>query len=64
MSATTCESCGRSDEPLTEVRRIYLTPASWDTEARARAATTTEHWCVVCQLHYPHQPPDADLSGD
>jgi hypothetical protein len=53
-----CDSCGRDDEPLTEVRRLYITPESWDTEGRVDAAPDTERWCVVCQSHYPHQEPD------
>ena len=54
--AAWCESCGRDDEPLTEVQRIYVTPASWDTEARREPAKGTEWWCLVCQTHYPHEP--------
>ncbi len=55
MSDQDCESCGRDDEPLTEVRRIYVTPASWDTEAKSEPATGTERWCDVCMVHYPHE---------
>jgi hypothetical protein len=58
MTATRCHSCGRDDEPLTEVQRIYITPASWDTEAQQRPAEGTEWWCLVCQTHYPHEPVD------
>lgn len=55
MSPTDCSSCGRDDEPLTEVRRFYVTPASWDTEATSKPAEHTEHWCDVCMAHYPHE---------
>lgn len=58
MDETTCESCGRDDEPLTTVRRVYVTPSSWDSEGGTRPADDTERWCLVCQSHYPHQPPD------
>jgi hypothetical protein len=54
-----CDSCGREDEALTEVRRVYVTPAAWDTEGRVDLAPDTEQWCDVCQAHYPHQSPDA-----
>jgi len=54
MDAPTCESCGRDDEALTEVRRIYVTPASWDTDAKIEPANGTERWCSVCLTHYPH----------
>jgi len=49
-----CESCGRDDEPLTKVQRIYLTPASGDTPASERAGDI-EWWCFVCRTHYPHE---------
>lgn len=53
-----CDSCGRDDEPLTEVRRVYITPEAWDREGRVDPAPDTERWCEVCQAHYPHQPAD------
>ena len=49
-----CESCGRDDEPLTKVQRIYHTPASGDTPASERAGDI-EWWCFVCRTHYPHE---------
>ena len=52
-----CDSCGRDDEPLTEVRRLYITPEDWDREGRVDPAPETEHWCDVCQAHYPHEAP-------
>lgn len=52
-----CDSCGRDDEPTTVVRRLYITPASWDTEAKVTKATQTEQWCAVCQTHYAHEAP-------
>ncbi len=55
MNENDCESCGRDDEPLTHVRRIYVTPASWDTEGKSEPAADTEHWCDVCMAHYPHE---------
>jgi hypothetical protein len=38
------------------VRRLYLTPASWDTEAKVDEAGF-EQWCFVCRTMYPHQEP-------
>jgi len=55
MTPTDCSSCGRDDEPLTEVRRIYVTLASWDSEGSTTPAEHTEHWCEVCMVHYPHE---------
>jgi len=51
-----CESCGSAPVAVTEVRRVYVTPAAWDTEARVEVANETERWCDACILHYPHQP--------
>jgi hypothetical protein len=51
----TCESCGRSAEDLEPVRRIYVTPEAWDSEARAEVMSEVERWCFVCRAHYPHQ---------
>lgn len=56
VAAVTCESCGSDDVGgLTEVQRIYVTPAAWDTEEKVKPAEGTEHWCDTCMLHYPHQ---------
>ena len=54
-SVPMCDSCGSEGDPLRPVRRQYLTPESWDTEASARPADDTEQWCEVCRLHYPHE---------
>ncbi|MEM9611507.1 MAG: hypothetical protein AAF962_06895 [Actinomycetota bacterium] len=59
MDEVACDSCGRDDEPTTEVRRIYITPAAWDTEEKVTKAPDTELWCDVCRTHYPHEGPDA-----
>ncbi len=54
MATGTCESCG-SVEEVTTVRRVYVTPESWDTEGKAVAEEGTEQWCYACTTHYPHQ---------
>jgi hypothetical protein len=54
MATGTCESCG-SVEEVTMVRRVYVTPESWDTEGKARPEPDTERWCFACTTHYPHQ---------
>jgi hypothetical protein len=53
----TCESCGVGDEELSLVRRVYVTPESWDAEGKVEPAGL-EWWCFVCRTHYPHQDPD------
>ncbi len=57
-SIGSCESCGDDGEPLTEVRRVYVTPASWETEGKVEPAAGTERWCEVCLSHYAHQSID------
>jgi hypothetical protein len=56
----TCESCGRDNEQTVAVRRVYLTPASWDHEEHVEVVAVPEAWCEVCREHYPHQLPDED----
>jgi hypothetical protein len=57
MAATgTCESCGSRGEDLVVVRRLYLTPESWDNAGSIREADF-ELWCFPCRTMYPHQEP-------
>jgi hypothetical protein len=62
VSDTHCDSCGRSDEPVAPVRRVYVTPERWDQEPKVEVVDDVESWCVVCQTHYPHQPVGADAA--
>src|SRR4051812_6600874 len=55
MSGDTCESCGRDDDDLVRVRRVYVTPEAWDTEGRTEVQAEIEAWCFSCRTHYPHQ---------
>jgi hypothetical protein len=50
-----CESCGRDDEVVVAVRRVYLTLADWDREEHVEIVAEPELWCAVCREHYPHQ---------
>ena len=54
MATGTRESCG-SVEEVTTVRRVYVTPESWDTEGKVEPQPETEQWCFACTTHYPHQ---------
>jgi hypothetical protein len=54
MATGICESCG-SEEDVTEVRRVYVTPEAWDAEGKAEPQPGTERWCYACRAHYPHQ---------
>jgi hypothetical protein len=52
----TCESCGAADDELHDVRRMYVTPADWDTDGAEDAMPDTERWCFACCTMYPHAP--------
>jgi hypothetical protein len=49
-----CESCGRDDEAIVLVTRLYVTPESWDTPGKVEVADD-EWWCFACRTHYPHR---------
>ena len=51
----TCDSCGRDDEQVTEVVRLYVVPENWDQERQVTEAEGTERWCFPCLTHYPHR---------
>ena len=53
-----CDSCGRDDEELTSVHRIYATPESWEAPATVQRLDEVEHWCFACLSHYPHERVD------
>jgi hypothetical protein len=55
-----CESCGREDDDLVAVRRIYVTPESWDTPGSSKTMPDVEVWCFPCRTMYPHEPVDGD----
>lgn len=50
-----CENCSHPDEELALVRRVYVTPESWDTKAEIRVLDDTELWCGSCCSQYPHE---------
>lgn len=52
--ADRCDSCGREGEELFHVRRLYVTPESWDSPESV-AEGDDEWWCYVCRTHYPHR---------
>jgi hypothetical protein len=55
VTSGTCDSCGREDEDVTEVVRVYVAPESWDQERQVTEAEGTEQWCFPCLTHYPHR---------
>ncbi len=57
-----CESCGREDEVVVRVRRMYVTPEAWDTPERVEVADE-ELWCFSCRTHYPHEAIDGDAAS-
>jgi hypothetical protein len=53
-----CENCARDDDDLVAVRRVYVTPESWDRPGSARTDDALELWCFSCRSQYPHEPVD------
>ena len=50
-----CDSCGREDRDLTAVKRVYVTPESWESPGKVDVQDELERWCFSCLTHYPHQ---------
>ena len=57
MMTGTCESCGRDEDDLLLVRRLYVTPEAWDTPGKVEEGGL-ERWCFVCRTHYSHEEVD------
>ena len=57
MTNERCESCGGQASGLAPVKRVYLTPAAWDTEEKVEVVDDVERWCSACRSQYPHQDP-------
>jgi hypothetical protein len=55
-----CENCAFPDDDLALVRRVYVTPESWDRPAAVEIVEDTELWCVSCQSQYPNEPAGAE----
>ena len=50
-----CENCTRDEPELLLVRRVYIVPESWDTEASETVDADVERWCISCCTQYPHE---------
>jgi hypothetical protein len=59
-----CASCGRDEDDLVLVHRVYVTPESWDTEGKVDVVDDVEQWCFVCRTHYPHQLVDSSATNE
>jgi len=55
MTQRVCENCAFPDEELALVRRVYVTPETWDTKGSREVVEETELWCVSCRSQYPHE---------
>lgn len=51
-----CESCGRDDDALETVRRVYLEADDAGNLGPARPVPGVERWCGACRALYPHEP--------
>lgn len=56
--ALTCESCGSREAELAAVRRMYVTPETWESEHRQVVLPEVENWCFACLSQYPHERVD------
>ena len=51
-----CENCAYPDEDLALVRRVYVTPETWEAPGAVQVLDDTELWCASCRSQYPHEP--------
>jgi hypothetical protein len=51
-----CDSCGFETDQRWAVRRVYVTPQTWDSPGSTKVVDEVEHWCFACLSHYPHEP--------
>ncbi len=65
MTQRVCENCAFPDEELALVRRVYVTPETWDRPASHQVVDEPELWCVSCRSQYPHElVEDDEENGD
>jgi len=51
----TCTSCGRDDDSVEPVRRVYVLVGDGGEEV-VQVEPEEEHWCASCRGTYPHRP--------
>lgn len=56
--AELCQSCGREDEALVSVHRIYVILAADGQPEHHQRVDEPERWCFPCRTHYPHEVAD------
>lgn len=54
-----CENCAVADDELVRIRRVYITPETWDAPGSRRVLEEAELWCISCLSQYPHELADA-----
>lgn len=59
-----CENCGTPDDELILVRRVYVTPATWDNPGSQEIVEEAELWCISCCSQYPNIPVEASGGAD
>ena len=64
MADRVCENCAYPDEELVLVRRVYVTPETWDAPASHQVVEESELWCVSCRSQYPHEDVDEDEEAE
>lgn len=60
MTAKVCDNCAFPDDELVLVRRVYVTPETWDAPGSSQVVDEPEWWCISCVSQYPHEPVDEE----
>ncbi|HEX5094994.1 MAG TPA: hypothetical protein VFX21_03240 [Acidimicrobiia bacterium] len=60
MTARVCENCAFADDELVLVRRVYVTPETWDQPGSHQVVPEPELWCVSCVTQYPCELADEE----
>src|SRR5512132_4013139 len=60
MTERACENCAFPDEELVLVRRVCVTPETWERPASRQVVEEPELWCVSCRSQYPHEVVEDD----
>jgi hypothetical protein len=64
VTARVCENCAVEDDELVLVRRVYVTPESWDEARKESVVPEPELWCISCATQYPCEPADEETAEE
>lgn len=64
MTERACENCATPDDELALVRRVYVTPETWDAPATVTVLDEPELWCLSCCSQYSYEPVSDEDTSD